>query len=340
MADFASPATPVRLGTYSNSALVSVHALAFHAPKLALTDGATILLLDLTQPASPVLLASATAAAYAHDLAWCGNNLVVADGPAGVSVLDGSSLARLGGYNTAGRALGVECSGAYAFIADGQNGWLTLDLTNPASPAPGAANTERPVVNMALKGSLLFTASGHGAVQAKDVGKPPLTPLSAVQYESLTKALRMVATPAGVLISEDDAGLALLSTGGADADGDGLPDWWEQALVDADANDGITSILDSARQRFRPGRRQQPRRMAGRVGRRGCQLPVRGGIHRSRAGWLCGTLEQHLGPHLHPAPVGGPDEWLHGCRRGYRPPIRSTATPHPSPPRAPTSWSP
>jgi hypothetical protein len=243
VADFANAAVPVRLATYSNSTVVSVHALAFHAPKLALTDGATILLLDLTQPANPNLLASASAAAYAHDLAWCGNNLVVADGPAGVSVLDGSSLARVGGYNTAGRALGVECSGAYAFIADGQNGWLTLDLTNPANPVPGAANTDRPVVNMALQGSLLFTASGHGAVQAKDVGAP-LTPLNAVQYETLTKALRMVATPAGVVVSEDDAGLALLSTGGADADGDGLPDWWEQALVDADANDGFTSILD------------------------------------------------------------------------------------------------
>jgi hypothetical protein len=96
---------------------------------------------------------------------------------------------------------------------------------------------------MALQGSLLFTATGHGAVQAKDVAAP-LTPVSAVHYETLTRALRMVATPAGVVVSEDDAGLALLSTGGADADGDGLPDWWEQALVDADAQDGITSILD------------------------------------------------------------------------------------------------
>lgn len=241
--DCTQPTNSLILGTYSNSALVSIHALAARGTKLALTDGRALALLETSQPGAIGLLATAAAAGYAHDLAWSGDNLVVADGPAGVTIRNGNTLGLLGSYNTAGRALAVQCSGAYAFVADGDNGWLSLDLSNPAAPVPVAANASQPAVNVALEGSLLYTAGGHGAVQAKDVGAP-LTPLSAVQYETLTRALRMTAAPQGVLVSEDDAGLAILAPGGTDADGDGLPDWWEQALVDASTSDPYTSILD------------------------------------------------------------------------------------------------
>ena len=243
LASVADPANPVILGTYSNSALVSVHALAVSGTKLALADGRAVRLLDIANPAAPTLLASANAAGYAHDVAWCGSNLVVADGPAGVTILNGSTLAGAGSYNTDGRALAVQCSGSYAFVADGDSGWLTLDLANPGAPVVVSANAATPVVGLALQGSLLYSAGGHGAVQTRDISAP-LTPVSAEQYESLTRALRMTAAPQGVFVAEDDAGLAILNAGAADADGDGLPDWWEQALVDANPSDHLNSILD------------------------------------------------------------------------------------------------
>lgn len=243
LASVANPASPVILGTYSNSALVSVHALAVAGTKLALADGRAIRLLDIANPAAPALLASATAVGYAHDLAWCGANLVVADGPAGITILNGSTLGILGSYNTEGRALAVQCSGTHAFVADGDSGWLALDLANPAAPALLSTQTESPVVSMTLKGSLLYAANGHGLVQSSDISAP-LTPVSAVQYETMTRALRMVAAPQGVFVAEDDAGLAVLDPGATDSDADGLPDWWEQALVDANPSDNLNSILD------------------------------------------------------------------------------------------------
>ena len=242
LANVATPASPAILGTYSNAALVSVHALAVASNKLALTDGTRILLLNVATPASPTLLGSATAAAYAHDLAWCGNNVVVADGPAGLKVWNGSNLAALGSYNTEGRALAVQCAGNLAFVADGDSGWLTLDLTTPSAPALLSSQSGASV-GLTAYGSRVYTADGHGTIASVD-SSDPITPVPAKNYQALTRALRMRAAPQGLLVSEDAAGLALLSTGSTDADADGLPDWWEQQLVDANPADGLTSIND------------------------------------------------------------------------------------------------
>lgn len=239
----ADPVNPQVIGQYSNSALVSVHALAVQGNRLALTDGTGIRVLDVSMPAAPSLLASATSSGYAHDLAWCGSSLVVADGPAGVTVRDGATLAILGSYNTSGRALAVRCSGSHAFIADGEQGWLTLDLSTPSAPALVATRTGEPATQLALSGSRLVISGGHGDLRSADIGGP-LTPVPADRYQALTRALRVQASPQGLFVSEDDAGLAILQAGDADTDGDGLADWWEQQLVEALPGDELNSIQD------------------------------------------------------------------------------------------------
>ena len=45
-------------------------------------------------------------------------------------------LIRVGGYDTSGSALGVALSGNYAYVADGGAGLQVIDVSNPANP-PG-----------------------------------------------------------------------------------------------------------------------------------------------------------------------------------------------------------
>jgi hypothetical protein len=40
----------------------------------------------------------------------------------------------VGGYDTSGGALGVAVSGNYAYVADGAAGLQVIDVSNPASP--------------------------------------------------------------------------------------------------------------------------------------------------------------------------------------------------------------
>ena len=44
---------------------------------------------------------------------------------------------RVGGYDTSGYALGVAVAGNYAYVADGDAGLQVIDVSNPANPRAG-----------------------------------------------------------------------------------------------------------------------------------------------------------------------------------------------------------
>ena len=70
-------------------------------------------------------------------MAVSGNYAYVADGDAGLQVIDVSNPAnpqRVGGYDTSGDAQGVAVSGNYAYVADGGAGLQVIDVSNPANP--------------------------------------------------------------------------------------------------------------------------------------------------------------------------------------------------------------
>ena len=74
---------------------------------------------------------------FAMGVAVSGNYAYVADGSAGLQVIDVSNLAnpqRVGGYNTSGDAYIVAVSGNYAYVADRAAGLQVIDVSNPANP--------------------------------------------------------------------------------------------------------------------------------------------------------------------------------------------------------------
>jgi hypothetical protein len=75
---------------------------------------------------------------YAEGVMVLGNYAYVADGLAGLHIIDvsnPSSPVRVGGYDTSGYAFGVAVSGNYAYVADSSGGLVILRVANVAPVA-------------------------------------------------------------------------------------------------------------------------------------------------------------------------------------------------------------
>ncbi len=65
---------------------------------------------------------------------------------------------------------GIAVSGSSAYVADGANGWLIYDVSNPASPTIVKANAEPgPVLSVAVAGVLATLGNGTNAAVTMDV---------------------------------------------------------------------------------------------------------------------------------------------------------------------------
>jgi hypothetical protein len=86
-------------------------------------------IIDISNPSSPVLKGSYDTAGYAYGVTISGNCAYVADGSNGLVIIDisnPSSPVLKGSYNTAGYANSVSVSGNYAYVADDYNGLVIL----------------------------------------------------------------------------------------------------------------------------------------------------------------------------------------------------------------------
>jgi hypothetical protein len=84
----------------------------------------------------------------------------------------------------------------------------------------------------------------------------PLTPTAVTNVALLTQALRIRAVGGLILTAEDEAGLAILNASPGDINLDGIPDAWEQQIVNASTatNGPVRSILDVNPQALGPNR--------------------------------------------------------------------------------------
>ena len=94
-------------------------------------------IIDVSNPASPVLVGAYDTSDFARDVYVSGSLAYVADWRAGLQVIDVSNPAspiRRGGYDTSGYAYDVFVSGSLAYIADRDAGLQIIDVSNPANP--------------------------------------------------------------------------------------------------------------------------------------------------------------------------------------------------------------
>ena len=252
VASIAAPEKPMLIGSWSSNNLSYVRSIAVSGSNVALTDGRVISLLDASDAAKPVLVDEYKTPAFAYKLAADDGKLYVACGSYGLLVLNvaGNKLTFMGRYDTAGLASGIAISGKQAYVADGPAGWLILDISNPAVPSLARSSAgEGPVVDIAVSGVLASLAGGETSVRAMNVSVP-LSPVNVQAFSSLVRAMRIAAAGSHAFVAEDDAGLAILSLGSvepvADSDKDGMPDAWEQQIIDisASTNGPIRTFAD------------------------------------------------------------------------------------------------
>lgn len=122
---------------------------------------AGIAVVDITNPLQPQMAAEYNTPGLAHHCVVSGGYIYVADGYAGLTVLQGGSI--IGQYNTNGSTYDVKLAGNYAFLADGSSGLLVLDVTNPASPQyAGSYRTPGTAKEIYLDGQDIYVADQYG----------------------------------------------------------------------------------------------------------------------------------------------------------------------------------
>ncbi len=96
---------------------------------------------------------------YAYNVFVSGNYAYVADGRAGLSVIDISnpfSTQEVGYYDTPGPAKDVFVSGNYVYVANGKAGLRIIDISHPSSPQKVVIMIPR-----ALQRMFLFLVTMH-----------------------------------------------------------------------------------------------------------------------------------------------------------------------------------
>jgi hypothetical protein len=248
--DVSNPLAPTLLGAYAGPGLSFIKNVGVAGSFVVVNDGFKVCLLDVSDPSSPALTDTYAPPAFVHGLTVAEDRAYLACGDAGLVVLYVSPVGLMpaGAYDTPGFARGVSVSGDTAYVADGPGGWLTLDVADPATLSLVRASTaEGPVADVAVSGLLAVLGNGANAARAMNVSTP-LTPVLQQKFAPLVQAMRLRASGNLVAVAEDVAGLALVDSAQTDSDNDGMPDVWEQQIVDADPYDAIRSSAEA-----RPG---------------------------------------------------------------------------------------
>ncbi len=157
-------------GNYANRVQV-VGDIAYVADGL---EGVKIV--NVGNPAAPMLLGSFATGGDARDLAVVGNRAYVATGAPGLRILDVSDPATptsLGIYNTVGLAGAVQVVGNLAYVADGLAGLQIIDVADAANPVRvGFYNTSGEAVGIHVVGDTAYVADGYSGLQILDVSDP------------------------------------------------------------------------------------------------------------------------------------------------------------------------
>ena len=137
----------LRVGTFA--ALENAWGVRVRGNTAFVTDGlAGLAIVDVTDPAAPVLVGRAAIDGQARGLAVDGDHAYVAAGSAGLVVVDVSDLRApkvQGAARVSGSAIRVDYSGGLAFVA-AWNDARVYDVSNPAAPRfVGAARMTRDI---------------------------------------------------------------------------------------------------------------------------------------------------------------------------------------------------
>lgn len=190
------------------------------APGLAFVThgglGGGVRAFDLSNPADPQPLSDTPSYEFAWGLTRAGTLVCLADGCAGLGVIDAAdpaNLERLGTAFTGCAARDVVVQGDLAYVADDHQGLLIVDVSNPGAPTLRGA-WQDPVspgypLGVAVKGQYAFLAGGEAGVQVIEVSDPD-NPVGVAHYDTPGYAFDVVLAGDYAYVADDWSGLVIL----------------------------------------------------------------------------------------------------------------------------------
>lgn len=184
----------------------SATTVAAHGDRAYVTDGPTLRIVDVTDPAAPVEVGSFTFSQNVYGVSVSDATVYAAidfDGLAILDVSDPAAPVLLGSFRTPGQALSVAVSGSTAAVANRLSGLEIIDVSDPAAPAPrGDYFTEGYAIDVDAVGSYAYVIDTPGGLSIVD--------LSGAGELTATGAQETVERSAAVSVT------TLRSPGGAD----------------------------------------------------------------------------------------------------------------------------
>ncbi len=174
--DVSDPAHPSQVGDFQDYVYyVSDVAVAGNIAYVATGVNMGLLVLDLSDPAGPVVLADEVPGA-ARGVATVEDRLFIADEFGGLHIADISDPAHaveVGFYDALGDARQVTVAGDRAYVTDGLRDLWLVEVSDPAHPVPlGAYTAPGSIEAIALAGNILYVAAETTGLQAVDVSDP------------------------------------------------------------------------------------------------------------------------------------------------------------------------
>ncbi len=133
-------------------------------------------IIDITNPAAPILTGSYNTPNLANDLQVVGNLAYVADLGSGLQIINVTNPAAptfVGSYNTPSNAYSLHVVENLAYVADDASGLQIIDVSNPTAPIlAGSYNTPGDALGVQVIGNLAYIADGSSGLQIINVTNP------------------------------------------------------------------------------------------------------------------------------------------------------------------------
>lgn len=143
---------------------------------LAIQSGYGADLMNIANPANPLILSSVRTEGYSYGVSMMGNYLYVCDGYAGLRIFDISNLQNsieLSCQNTPGSATYVAVRDSLAFVADDFSGLRIINISNPTQPSEvGFLDTPGEAIWVDIEGIHAFVSDFLEGLQIINIEDP------------------------------------------------------------------------------------------------------------------------------------------------------------------------
>lgn len=180
-----------------------------------LADNNGLKIIDVTDPAVPVLLGSAGTPGITTGVFVSGRYAFVADGDSGLTVIDVVDPALpvvVGRADTTGNAQGITVAGNYAYIAaaNAAPDLQIFDITDPAHPAlVGALSLTGSAFDVQIAGDYAYIAASSVGLHVVDIGDPS-APALAATYGAATQGYGLAIDGNELYLAAGTGGLHVL----------------------------------------------------------------------------------------------------------------------------------